>query len=485
MSHSKITSITVDSRPRPIRGARGAYAEARERGGTVSAKPQAYSYVRFSTPDQMKGDSFERQTRKAAEYASAHGLDLDTTLTFRDLGVSAFRGKNAQTGALRAFVDAVEQGDIPQNSHLLVESLDRISRDQVIAAQSLFLQIIDAGVTLVTLTDSKAYSKENVNANPTDLILAIVSMIRAHEESAVKSMRVASAYERKRQRAATAAREQRSDLFTRMLPAWLCWDEESEKIKVRDERGAIVRAIFEKAIQGWGQHKIAHWLNERGIPTWGDASQWHRSYVKKILANPAVIGTFTPHKKLVDSTGKRRRKSLDPIEGYFPAVVEREAFDAVALRAATTASRGRHANRAVRSLFAGVLKCSRCGSTVSRVSKGEHVYLVCAKANSRAGTHPYQAVRYTLVEKLFRRWAAGIIADAPRSSDEDLEQQIRQCTVNVDAGDMLVGELLDELVTNKSEAVRRRLQQVEAELEKARDELRSLIGDGTRSRRSA
>src|SRR5260370_19931998 len=111
MSHSKTTNITVDSRPRAIAGARGAYAEqvkAPERG-TVGGKPKAYSYVRFSTPDQMKGDSFERQTRKAAEYASAHGLDLDTTLTFRDLGVSAFRGKNAQTGALTAFVDAVEQ----------------------------------------------------------------------------------------------------------------------------------------------------------------------------------------------------------------------------------------------------------------------------------------------------------------------------------------------------------------------------------------
>jgi DNA invertase Pin-like site-specific DNA recombinase len=108
----------------------------------------------------MKGDSFERRTRAAAEYASAHGLELDTKLTFRDLGVSAFRGRNAQTGALKAFLEGVEQGDIPQGSYLLVESLDRVSRDQIIAAQSLFLGIIDAGVTLVTLTDNKAFPKE-------------------------------------------------------------------------------------------------------------------------------------------------------------------------------------------------------------------------------------------------------------------------------------------------------------------------------------
>lgn len=31
--------------------------------------PKAYSYLRFSTPDQMRGDSFRRQTELAREYA--------------------------------------------------------------------------------------------------------------------------------------------------------------------------------------------------------------------------------------------------------------------------------------------------------------------------------------------------------------------------------------------------------------------------------
>jgi DNA invertase Pin-like site-specific DNA recombinase len=114
----------------------------------------------------MRGDSFEPQTKKAAEYASAHGLELDTTLTFRDLGVSAFRGRNAQTRALRAFLDGVEHGDIPQGSHLLVESLDRISREQIIAAQGLFLQIIDAGVTLVTLRTIRRIQRRTSTPTP-------------------------------------------------------------------------------------------------------------------------------------------------------------------------------------------------------------------------------------------------------------------------------------------------------------------------------
>ena len=260
-----------------------------------------------------------------------------------------------------------------------------------------------------------------------------------------------------------------------MLPGWLYWNEGRKAHGVHDERAAIVHDIFVKAVEGWGQHKIAHWLNDRGVPTWGDASQWHRSYVKKILTNAAVIGTFTPHKKLVDNKGKRRRKPVATIENHFPAVVERELFDAVALKFATTAPRGRHANRPLRSLFSGVLRCSQCGATVSRVSKGEHVYLVCAKANSRAGTHPYQAVRYELVEKQFRRWAKGIIADAPRTNDTDLEEQIQRGRVNIDACEELTHELVDELVVNKSDAVRKRLQQAETELDRQRDVLRELL----------
>src|SRR5215813_6027456 len=134
--------------------------------------PKAYSYLRFSTPEQLKGDSYRRQTQMAADYARKHSLQLDQSLTFEDLGVSAFRSKNAKTGALRAFLDAVEAGVIPKGSHLLVESMDRISRDEIVAAQGLFLSIIGAGITLVTLIDNRQFSRESVNANPVDLIVS-------------------------------------------------------------------------------------------------------------------------------------------------------------------------------------------------------------------------------------------------------------------------------------------------------------------------
>lgn len=70
-------------------------------------RPRAYSYLRFSTPEQSKGDSLRRQSAMARDYARRNGLDLDETLTFHDLGVSAFRGQNLAEGRLAYFREAV------------------------------------------------------------------------------------------------------------------------------------------------------------------------------------------------------------------------------------------------------------------------------------------------------------------------------------------------------------------------------------------
>jgi DNA invertase Pin-like site-specific DNA recombinase len=120
----------------------------------IKRRPKAYSYVRFSTPNQAKGRSYERQIELATAYAHERGLELAET-TYKDLGVSAFRGKNAQTGALQAFLKAVEDGEIPSGSFLLVESLDRITRNSIFEAQTLFSRIIGLGITLITLLDKR------------------------------------------------------------------------------------------------------------------------------------------------------------------------------------------------------------------------------------------------------------------------------------------------------------------------------------------
>ena len=100
----------------------------------------AYSYIRMSSGQQIKGDSLRRQLEMSRAWADANSITLDESL--RDIGVSAWKGKNRREGALGRFLEMVERGQIRRGSYLLVESLDRLSRDQVLEALSLFLEII-------------------------------------------------------------------------------------------------------------------------------------------------------------------------------------------------------------------------------------------------------------------------------------------------------------------------------------------------------
>jgi hypothetical protein len=54
----------------------------------------------MSTQGQLRGDSLRRQVERSRAYAAEHGLDLDETTGFNDIGVSAFRGENLKHGAL-------------------------------------------------------------------------------------------------------------------------------------------------------------------------------------------------------------------------------------------------------------------------------------------------------------------------------------------------------------------------------------------------
>src|SRR5918911_1432649 len=98
----------------------------------MSTFPVAYSYIRFSTPEQRKGDSLRRQTEAAADWCRRNNVHLDTTTTLHDLGKSAYTGehrKNPDRHALAAFLKLVEAGKVPRGSYLLIENLDRLSRE--------------------------------------------------------------------------------------------------------------------------------------------------------------------------------------------------------------------------------------------------------------------------------------------------------------------------------------------------------------------
>jgi len=62
--------------------------------------PLAYSYLRFSSPQQATGDSIRRQTEAREKWLAENpGVALDTALKMTDAGRSGYRRRNWDTYA--------------------------------------------------------------------------------------------------------------------------------------------------------------------------------------------------------------------------------------------------------------------------------------------------------------------------------------------------------------------------------------------------
>jgi DNA invertase Pin-like site-specific DNA recombinase len=73
--------------------------------------------------------------------------------------LSGFSGANlGDNGALRAPLQAARNGKFPAGTRLIVESLDRLSRQEITTAMRLFLDILDTGLVIVTLIDGEQSS---------------------------------------------------------------------------------------------------------------------------------------------------------------------------------------------------------------------------------------------------------------------------------------------------------------------------------------
>ena len=374
----------------------------------------AYSYTRFSTPEQSDGDSERRQIARFMSYCEQHGL-VASPDSFNDRGKSGFKGEHlADGGELRRFLDLVREGKIHSGSVLVVENLDRLGRLPVEEAFAVFNGILAAGIKLVTLGDSGV--QEYVSGGGLfPLMMALMEMHRSHQESKRKGELIRAVIGHKREEARLLGKPigDICPTWLRLKPGWRSAALDGSAYEPIPERAEVVVRIFEWAIQGRGKAAIARKLTDLGIASFKSTNadrfhQWSASGVGRILANRATLGEYQPmHTR--NTLGKPTRiKAGDPIIDYFPAVVSREMF-----YEAQAAIDGRRNSKATRqssngSLWQGIAKCERCGASMHLLNKGVPPkggkYLRCA--NVRSGLCSTRSVRVDESEQVFE----GILA---------------------------------------------------------------------------
>ena len=431
--------------------------EQREKNEHSPRKPKAYSYLRFSTADQIRGDSFRRQTELARTWCDKTGVPLVDN--YRDLGVSAFRGANADKGALKAFLDRVESGVIESGSYLIVESLDRLSRTDITFALQMFLGLINAGIVIVTLTDQRVYDRERINdGNFTDIIISLTILSRANEESRVKSSRLLAAWANKRERAG-------EEKLTSICPSWLRMTADKTGFELIPAKAAIVLRIFEMAVAGKGQVHIARVFTREKVPCMTkSAKRWYAGTVRNVLRSRAVIGEFQPSKVIAG-----KRTLLEGVPNYFPTAVPMDLYAAVQrLHRVRPSYRGRGQTNPI----AGLTFNAMTGNRMMRVSKGKakkFTYLLDAAAPT--GGAPYKTWQFEqfLSSLLTVCEAITTAPTVPRKENPELLAALKR----LDEIEGQLPRLVEFIAAGTSVAVEQKMR----ELEKEKTALEKLIGE--------
>jgi DNA invertase Pin-like site-specific DNA recombinase len=406
-----------------------------------------------------------RQMELSRKYATEHGLVLDESLK-PDRGISAFHGKNRTEGSLGAFLSDCKSGRVPAGSALLVESLDRLSREQVEEALYQLLDVIRAGIEVHTIGggESQVYKKGALKTE--QLMLSLFVMSRANEESQRKSERVGAAW---RQKKSTA---NGTKAITAKVPLWLS-AKLGEPVTVIPERAAVVKEIFRMAAGGMGKRLIARRLNEKGIKPWGkpqhrksaETHGWRYSYVHKILHNRAVLGEFQPHKRTADG----RVPEGETINNYFPRIITPAEWQAAHVNSKPSSGQvGKVGN-----LFTGLVFDDTLGHPMHFENKGGNERYFCTDS-ARFGKKPNR-INYNQFEAAFLRFLDQLdwsqVLDVRDSSDiKAAEEEAARLTVDLERTEAQIQVAIDQLLAVPSKSLQQRLQAIESAAEHMRED---------------
>jgi DNA invertase Pin-like site-specific DNA recombinase len=380
----------------------------------------AFSYQRVSSSQQVQEgrDGLDRQNAAFLPFCVAHGLE-PAPEALQDRGVSAFRGKHRRRGALGGFLEAARQGAIPTGSVLVVEDLDRFSREAPADALRLLLnEVFAQGLAIGVARFNCVISEEDFNSNAGAALQLQIAIQMAHDYSRKLSERNESAWAARRRRA------EHGEKYGAGRPFWLDWDAATGDFKI-NHLADIPRRITRLSLQGYGAPAIAKLLNADGLTT-STGLPFSPSRVRNLAQDRALIG---------EKVWTRRDQPVRVDPAYYPPVVSQEDFNRSQQLIQTRAkNRGRVGRGSVvANIFQGITRCCECGGTLSYQAHSRHEgarysYLVCV--NKRAGARGCRSRNHKYDEPLLlvlfmhQRWQQFFHRPADSQARQAAEQQL-------------------------------------------------------------
>lgn len=359
---------------------------------------QAISYARFSSGPQALGSSEDRQRDMFFRWLDLHPQFQESPLSAIDRGKSAYKSLHvgADTGLAR-ILKAIEEKRISTGDALVIETFDRISREETSVALERISKILTAGISIFTLEDNQSYTRENVNGSA---MYVLVSKIQAsHEYSKRLSARVKQGWTRNERK---IKNEGAGSAKAANRPIWMNADgtlhsEKSEMVKCAIslyKSGLGIRAIMKEITEKYPEHAPKA---ETSIRRW--------------FVNESLAGYW---------------RESEAYEGLITLAEHQELKELVRQRA-------KYGKAEEQYLLSGVLKCNLCGSSFNfrrqtpaatkaapRGSdeyrkKPDIVYANCSRYLKQGTCENSFTVPYEVAELVFSQVAAEVLIEIAES----------------------------------------------------------------------
>ena len=466
-------------------------------------------YERLSRDDELQGESnsISNQKQMLEDFARRNGLPNPTHFT--DDGIS---GTRFDRPGFLAMMEEVEAGRVEA---IVIKDLSRLGRNYL---QTGFL-IEDFfprhGVRYIAMNDGIDTMRDNNDIAPFKNILNEMY-------SKDISKKVHSSYLLKAQKGQ----------FTGCLAPFGYQKDPEDKnhLLIDEETAPIVRRLFAWALEGHGPNYIRRRLEEEKIPCptyWNRirglrnvSTKWEKkdpvngrymwdfSVIKDILINPVYTGAIASQKKeyrfKIGTIGEKKPEEWIVVENQHEPLVDRKTFDIVQRK---LKSRQRPRQTGEISLFAGLIKCGKCGKSLTiRYTNEKHPKQIysCKTYNAYGKQHCSQHrveydTLYRLVLNKIRECARAALMDgeavAGKLSDtceaeqkgqrEALERSLAKDEERIDVLEKMVLRLYEDMVAGRiSEAnfnlLMEKTQKEQAELKARVEEGRKKLADEIR-----
>jgi DNA invertase Pin-like site-specific DNA recombinase len=378
----------------------------------------AYSYRRFSSGRQASGSSLDRQLEMAKDVCLERGWNLIDLPS--DKGISAYKGANLHIGALGKFIEKVKEGQIEAGSVLIVEKMDRFSRDYVDLVLPKFLELLQSGISFYSCFEEELYTLEDIRNRPSTLQNAISAMASANNYSKTLAKRISKGIDIKLQKAKAG----KIVNITGMIPRWIKFvGEKGQEGKfIETDHAATVRRIVKEYLQGYSMLAIARRLIADNVPMPDSGKKWRQGSIHAILKSPTLAGDV----KLKDVVLKQ----------YIPAMITDDDFNRLQAKLYQSRERrgGTLRGNNILNVFRGIIHCKHCGGHINAaMSPGKKVngavtkttYLKCQ--NARYGKCDcMQMMRYDEFEQQFFGWHFGVLSDIIGKEEQNKQEEINK-----------------------------------------------------------